>query len=82
MTEQTFIELGFDMVTIPATEVGGLENCHYYRKDIGGTVLITNTDDEAAEEGWWASILELVDLRIKGEGDLVELVRILELNTV
>ena len=82
MIEQAFIELEFDKVVIPAEESGIPYDCYYYRRKIGETVLITNTNDEAAEEGWWASILELVDLRIKGSGDLTELIRILELNTV
>ena len=82
MTEQAFIELEFDKVVIPAEELGGSNDCYYYRRIIGETILITNTDDEAAEEGWWASILELVDLRIKGHGDLTELIRILEFNTI
>ena len=82
MIEQTFIELEFDKVIIPAEELGSPNDCYYYRRQIGETVLITNTDDEAVEEGWWASILELVDLRIKGSGDLTDLIRILELNTV
>ena len=82
MIEQTFIELEFDKVVIPAEELNSPNECYYYRRKIGETILITNTDDEAAEEGWWASILELVDLRIKGHGDLTELIRILELNTI
>lgn len=82
MTKQSFIDLGFEKVVIPEEEVRGLKDCHYYRRKIGETILITNTNDEAEEEGWWASILELVDLRIKGHGDLIELIRILELNRV
>ena len=80
MTEQTFIDLGFDKITISAEESGDPYDCHYYRKKIGEILLLTNTDDEAREEGWWASIFEFDSLKIKGTGDLEELVKILELN--
>jgi hypothetical protein len=44
--------------------------------------LITNTQVEAEEEGWWASIFEYYDLKIKGAGDLEDLVRVLSLNMI
>jgi hypothetical protein len=44
--------------------------------------LITNTQVEAEEEGWWGSIFEYYDLKIKGAGDLEDLVRVLSLNMI
>ena len=80
MTEQTFIDLGFDRVVITAEESGDPQDDHYYRKEIGEILLITNSNEEAHNEGWWASIFEFNDLKIKGSGDLEDLVRILTLN--
>lgn len=81
MTEQVFIDLGFNKQVITTDESGDPYDYYYYRKRIGKILLITNTDDEAHTEGWWASIFEFSSLKIKGAGDLEELVRILELNT-
>lgn len=80
MTEKTFIDLGFDRIIITAEESGDPYDCYYFRKQINEILLLTNTDDEAREEGWWASIFEFNSLKIKGSGDLEELVKILELN--
>lgn len=79
MTEQTFIDLGFERQVIPEDEVNGAYE-YYYRLEIGEILLITNTQTEAEEEGWWASIFEYYDLKIKGGGDLEDLVRVLSLN--
>jgi hypothetical protein len=81
MTEQTFIDLGFEKQVIPPDEVEGAYE-YYYRLEIGEILLITNTQVEAEEEGWWGSIFEYYDLKIKGAGDLEDLVRVLSLNMV
>ena len=61
MTEQTFIDLGFEKQVIPPDEVEGAYE-YYYRLEIGEILLITNTQVEAEEEGWWGSIFEYYDL--------------------
>jgi hypothetical protein len=81
MTEQTFIDLGFEKQVIPPDEVEGAYE-YYYRLEIGEILLITNTQVEAEEEGWWGSIFEYYDLKIKGAGDLEDLVRVLSLNMI
>jgi len=82
MTEQTFIDLGFDKQNIPEEEGMHGSYEYYYRLEIGEIVLITNTQVEAEEEGWWGSIFEYYDLKIKGAGDLEDLVRVLSLNMI
>jgi hypothetical protein len=42
--------------------------------------LITNTSDEAEKRGWEVYIFDSMDVVIKGEGDLTDLVRILKNN--
>lgn len=81
MTEQTFIDLGFERIEVSPEESGCEYNFHYYTLDIGDICLITNASDEADNEGWWCSIFDSMTLKIKGAGDLESLVNILTLNT-
>jgi hypothetical protein len=81
MTEQTFVSAGFEMNVIHPEESGCDSTFYYYTLDIGDICLITNSSDEADKEGWWCSIFDSDTLKIKGEGDLLDIVRILELNT-
>ena len=81
MTEQTFISLGFEMNVVHPEESGLDYTFYYYTLDIGDVGLITNASDEADNEGWWCSIFDSETLRIKGAGDLEDLVRIIRLNS-
>ena len=81
MTEEIFKELGFERIDVSIEESGADRPFHYYTLDIGDICFISNTDDEAEKEGWWCSIFDSMTLKIKGEGDLRELVKIVDLNT-
>jgi hypothetical protein len=81
MTEQTFISLGFEMNVVHPEESGLDYTFYYYTLDIGDVGLITNASDEADNEGWWCSIFDSMTLKIKGAGDLEDLVRIIRLNS-
>jgi hypothetical protein len=81
MTEQTFINLGFEMNVVHPEESGLNYTFYYYTLDIGDIGLITNASDEADSEGWWCSIFDSMTLKIKGAGDLEDLVRIIRLNS-
>ena len=81
MTEETFTELGFVKETISVVESGYHKPFYYYTMDIGDVTLITNDDEDAEENGWFATIFDSVTLRIRGAGDLEELIKILKLNT-
>jgi hypothetical protein len=81
MTEQTFISLGFEINVVHPEESGLDYTFYYYTLDIGDVGLITNASDEADNEGWWCSIFDSMTLKIKGAGDLEDLVRIIRLNS-
>ena len=81
MTEQTFISLGFEMNVVHPEESGLDYTFYYYTLEIGDVGLITNASDEADNEGWWCSIFDSMTLKIKGAGDLEDLVRIIRLNS-
>ena len=81
MTEQTFIDLGFQRNEVTPEESGYEYTFYYYTVDIGDICIMSNADDEAAKNGWEAIIFDSRTLSIKGEGDLKDLVRILQSNT-
>jgi len=81
MTEQTFIDLGFKRNEVTPEESGYDYTFYYYTADIGDICIISNANDEAEEKGWEAYIFDSLSLRIKGAGDLEDLVRIIRNNT-
>ena len=81
MTEEIFKELGFERNDVSMQESGHDNDFYYYTLDIGDICIITNANDEAEQNGWEAYIFDSLTMRIKGEGDLRDLVKILELNT-
>ena len=81
MTEEIFKELGFERNDVPMEESGNDRSFYYYTLDIGDICFISNADDEAEKEGWECAIFDSMTLKIKGEGDLREIVKIVELNT-
>jgi len=82
MTEQTFIDLGFERNQETAENSGAPHDWYYYIFDIGDICLITNASDEAEQDGWAVYIFDSRSLRIKGSGDLEDLIRILKNNTI
>ena len=83
MTEQLFIDLGFEKCfNRDAAENPGTEHdWYYYALEIGDIELITNDSRTAEENGWFCSIFDSETLKIQGGGDVEELVKILKLNT-
>jgi hypothetical protein len=81
MTEQTFIDLNFERNDVSVEESGHENDFHYYTLDIGDICLITNASDEAEKDGWWCSVFDSETLKIRGGGDLEDLVKILRLNS-
>ena len=81
MTEQTFIDLGFEIQHETAEIIGADKDWYYYTMDIGDICLITNASDEAVELGWEVSIFDFPSCVIKGSGDLEDLIRIIKNNT-
>jgi hypothetical protein len=81
MTEEIFEKLGFERVDVSAEEAGDERGFYYYSMDIGDICIMSNPDDEAAKNGWECSIFDSMTLKIKGSGDLEDLVRIIKLNS-
>tara|TARA_R110000803_G_scaffold66220_1_gene127545 strand:- start:276 stop:524 length:249 start_codon:yes stop_codon:yes gene_type:complete len=81
MTEQTFIDLGFEIYRETRYSSGMDYDWHYYTLDIGDICLITNSNDEAVKDGWEVSIFDFPSCVIKGSGDLEDLIRIIKTNT-
>ena len=81
MTEQTFIDLGFERIDVAAESEDLNEDFYYWTLDIGDINLISNPSDLAAGEGWSCEFYDFQTLTIRGAGDLEELVKILKLNT-
>ena len=81
MTEDIFEKLGFKKEVVTMEESGHDTDFYYYIMDIGDICLISNSDDEAAKNGQEAYIFDSLSMRIKGSGDLEDLVRIIRNNT-
>lgn len=81
MTEETFTELNFEKNIVTTEESGGDNDFYYYTLDIGDICFISNSDDDAEKSGWECAIFDSMTLKIKGSGDLKDLVRIVENNT-
>ena len=80
MTEEIFEKLGFERTDVPIEESGS-NPFYYYSIDIGDICIISNADDEAEKNGWEAYIFDSLTMRIKGSGDLEDLVHIIRNNT-
>jgi hypothetical protein len=81
MTEEIFEKLGFEKVVVTMEESGCDNDFYYYTMDIGDICIMSNSDDEAIEKGWEAFIFDSMTMKIKGSGDLEDLVRIIRNNT-
>ena len=81
MTEEIFEKLDFVKEVVTPVDSGLDKDFYYYTLDIGDICIISNSDDEAAKEGWEAYIFDSLSMRIKGAGDLEDLVRIIKNNT-
>lgn len=81
MTEDIFEKLGFERNDVPMVESGCDNDFYYYTLDIGDICLISNANDEAEKNGWEAYIFDSLTMRVKGSGDLEDLVRIIRNNT-
>lgn len=80
MTEEIFVDLNF-IKEVVITEMSGDLDFYYYSLDIGDICIMSNSDDEAKQNGWEAFIFDSMTLKIRGEGDLKDLVRIVQNNT-
>jgi hypothetical protein len=81
MTEEIFTELNFEKNVVTMDESGNDKDFYYYSLDIGDICIISNADDEAEKNGWEAYIFDSLTMRVKGSGDLEDLVRIIRNNT-
>ena len=81
MTEEIFEKLDFVKEVVTPVDSGLDKDFYYYTLDIGDICIISNSDDEAVKEGWEAYIFDSLSMRIKGAGDLEDLVRIIRNNT-
>ena len=81
MTEEIFEKLNFVKEVVTPVDSGLDKDFYYYTLDIGDICIISNSDDEAVKEGWEAYIFDSLSMRIKGAGDLEDLVRIIKNNT-
>ena len=82
MTEQTFIDLGFKRNKVTPEESGLDYTFYYYTIDIGDICLMSNSDDEATDKGWSCCIFDSMTMEIKGDGDLINLIKIIKNNTI
>lgn len=81
MTEEIFEKLNFVKEVVTPVDSGLDKDFYYYTLDIGDICIISNSDDEAAKEGWEAYIFDSLSMRIKGAGDLEDLIRIIKNST-
>jgi len=81
MTEETFIDLGFKRNKVTPEESGLDYTFYYYTINIGDICLMSNSDDEAIKKGWEAFIFDSMTMKIKGSGDLEDLIKIIKTNT-
>jgi hypothetical protein len=82
MTEQAIKDLGFEIQHETIESSGAENDWYYYTMDIGDICLITNSNDEAVEEGWEVSIFVFPSCVIKGIGDLEDLIKIIKNNSI
>ena len=82
MTEETFINLGFERSNVTPEESGLDYTFYYYTLDIGDICLMSNSDDEANDKGWSCCIFDSMTMEIKGDGDLINLIKIIKNNTI
>jgi hypothetical protein len=81
MTEEIFTELNFKRNDVTPQQSGHDKHFYYYTLTIGDVTIISNENDDADENGWFATIFDSNTLKIRGGGDLKELVNIITLNT-
>lgn len=81
ITEQTFIDLGFERNDVPMEESGCGHDFYYYTLDIGDVCLMSNSNDEVVKNSWECCIFNTETLKINNITDLTNLVRILKDNT-
>ena len=81
MTEEIFNELGFERTDVLMEESGCGNDFYYYTLEISDICIMSNSNDEAKKNGWEAFIFDFLSMRIKGAGDLEDLVRIIRNNT-
>ena len=82
MTEKDIKDLGFEIQHETAESSGAQEDWYYYTLDIGDIGLITNSNDEAVEEGWEVSIFDFPSCVIKSPFDLKALISIFKNNSI
>lgn len=81
MTEEVFQELQFNRNNVSPEQSGYEKPFYYYTLTIGDVTLISNDSEDANENGWYATIFDSETLKIRGGGDLVDIVNIITLNT-
>lgn len=81
ITEQAFINLGFERNGVPIEESGSDHDFYYYTLYIGDVCLMSSANDEVLENSWECCIFDSETLNINNITDLTNLVRILKDNT-
>lgn len=76
--EQTLQAQGFQKGVVTAEESGYQNDYYYYNLEIGDICLISNADDEAANDGWIVSVFDSMTNRITNEQDLIALIDIIK----
>ena len=82
MKEQEIKDLGFEIQRETIESSGHDTDWYYYTLDIGDICLITNSNDEAVEEGWEVSIFDFPSCVIKSPFDLKALISIFKNNSI
>ena len=82
MKEQAIKDLGFEIQHETIENSGSEKDWYYYTLDIGDICLITNSNDEAVEEGWEVSIFDFPSCVIKSPFDLKALISIFKNNSI
>lgn len=81
MTEQEIIDLGFEKTVVPTDMSGEPVDFYYYSRDIEHICLISNSNDELVNNGWFIEILE-GGIRFFNSDDVRQLISLLEKNTM
>jgi hypothetical protein len=75
MKEEVLINLGFERNDVSEEESGD-KAFYYFTMDFGDVCLISNSNDEAKEDGWRVELFDTRSFEFKDEEDLRVLINI------
>ena len=80
MTENELINLDFTRVDETAQSSGAPNDFHYYTYDVGSFCLISPSNDEVEEDGWYVEVFETPEIRFTNPTEVSILLTLLTNN--